>query len=356
MDAKLLAKLNKRKEEGTFRSLTEVDLKIDFFSNDYLGIARDSINQISSNSGATGSRLLSGNSLEAISCETFLADFFQCQSSLVFNSGFTANLALLSSVPQRGDTIIYDEFVHASIRDGIRLSFANSNSFQHNDFSDLKQQLKKAKGSIYVVIESLYSMNGDIAPLKNIASLCEEFNAYLIVDEAHSIGVFGSNGRGIVDGLNLQSKVFARVISFGKAYGFHGAAILGSSELKDFLINFARPFIYTTGLPPADYQTIQSNVAFNIKERQDMLHKNLVNFRDGLNQDKRFTSAINSPIQVVQMNSILGIKDLVGRMNAVGIYTKPIFSPTVPVGSECIRICMHSFNTIEEIHILKSLF
>jgi 8-amino-7-oxononanoate synthase len=358
MDAKLLDKLNKRKKEGTFRALTLENSSIDFFSNDYLGLAREYSHEKSLVEliGATGSRLLSGNSLEADNCERFLANHFNVESSLVFNSGYSANLALLSSIPQRGDTILFDEFVHASIRDGIRLSFAKAISFNHNDLNDLEAKLKLATGSVYVVVESLYSMNGDISPLKEIEKKCSSNNAFLIVDEAHSVGVFGKEGQGLVQELKLESMVFARVITFGKAYGFHGAAIVGSKDLVEFLINFARPFIYTTALPPRDYKTINNLVNSTlISKNQVVLLDNITYFRKGLSDTNRYPSDLKSPIQIIQTNTIEKTIELAGNLKKNGIFTKPIFSPTVPIGKECIRICLHSFNTHSEIEILKEL-
>lgn len=358
MDLKLLEKLERRRKEGTIRSLSLSKLNIDFFSNDYLGFAHDgfSTNDDFKSRGATGSRLLSGNSEEALSCESFLAKHFNVDSSLVFNSGYSANLSLLSTIPQRGDTILFDELVHASIRDGIRLSFAKAISFNHNDLSDLEAKLKLASGSVYVVVESLYSMNGDISSLNEIAKKCSSNNAFLIVDEAHSVGVFGKEGQGLVQELKLESTIFARVITFGKAYGFHGAAILGSKDLIDFLINFARPFIYTTGLPPSDYKTIE-NIVNNktIESRQIDLQSNIELFRKDLIGKHRYPSDLKSPIQIIQTENIENTIALAERMRNNGIYTKPIFSPTVPQGKECIRICLHSFNSKEEIILLKSL-
>jgi 8-amino-7-oxononanoate synthase len=355
MDAKLLDKLSKRKKEGTFRSLTLVNSSIDFFSNDYLGLAREYSHEKSLVEliGATGSRLLSGNSTEAVNCERFLANHFNVESSLVFNSGYSANLALLSSIPQRGDTILYDELVHASIRDGIRLSFANAVSFKHNDLTDLNTKLNASNGVVYVVVESLYSMNGDRSPLKEVVEICSNYSAFLIVDEAHSVGVFGKKGVGLIQELNLESKVFTRVITFGKAYGFHGAAIVGKKDLIDFLINFARPFIYTTALPPQDYKTINELVNNTlISKNQVVLLDNITYFRKGLTDTNRYPSDLISPIQIIQTGSIEKTIELAEKMNEKGIYTKPIFSPTVPQGKECVRICLHSFNTKEEIDYL----
>lgn len=353
MDQKLRSKLEKRKQEKTLRQLSIPDGSIDFFSNDYLGLAQlkgENFKQ-TQHQGSTGSRLLSGNSNLAMKAEKSVAAFFESPSALVFNSGYNANLALMSTIPQRGDTIIYDEFVHASIRDGIRLSHAKAISFKHNDLFDFSKKIKKTDGSIYIVIESLYSMDGDMAPLKGIIEIAERHNAFVIVDEAHAAGVFGWEGRGIVHGRELIEKVFARVITFGKAYGFHGAAVLGSHDLINYLINFARPFIYTTALPINDYQEIENNINLSdIRERQLKLHENIAYFRAGLKL--KTPSEINSPIQVFQFDTREELIRMRLTLSSNGIYTKPIFAPTVPEGKERIRLCIHSFNTFSEIDIL----
>src|SRR5207249_2240995 len=156
----------------------------------------------------------------------------------IFNSGYDANTGLLSCVPLRGDTIIYDYLSHASIRDGIRLSLALSFSFRHNDLEDLEKKLKMASGNIFVVTESVFSMDGDKAPLQQLINLCQQYHANVIVDEAHATGVIGNKGEGLVQALGLQKKCFARVHTFGKACGVHGAIILGTGILRHYLINF----------------------------------------------------------------------------------------------------------------------
>src|SRR5436190_3874515 len=246
-------KIDERKEQNSFRQLSlPKGGMIDFCSNDYLGIVKnDLLNRQSrfeqpDHSGATGSRLLTGNYKLIEETEQFIANFHNAEAGLIFNSGYDANVGLLSSVPQRGDTILYDYLSHASIRDGIRLSFAQSFSFQHNDLNDLEERLKKATGNIFVVTESVFSMDGDLCPLKDLVTLCEKYNANLIIDEAHATGVIGKKGEGFVQTLNLESKVFARIHTFGKAIGVHGAIVLGSTSLRDYLINFARSFLYST--------------------------------------------------------------------------------------------------------------
>jgi 8-amino-7-oxononanoate synthase len=357
VDQKLLEKLNKRIQEGTLRSLSCFEGYIDFYSNDYLGFSKlnQSQNLEKTKRGSTGSRLISGTSNQALKTETFLAQFFNVDAALVFNSGYDANLGFFSSVPQKGDTVFYDEFIHASVRDGVRLSFANSFSFKHNDVSDLESKLEKSDGVKYVVIESLYSMDGDFSPLEEIATLCCKFNAYLIVDEAHSCGVFGSDGKGIVSDLKLEKKVFARIVTFGKAYGVHGACVLGQNELIDFLINFSRSFIYTTALPPSAYSEIRECVgSVHVEENRLKLEKIISYFRKSIGKLDTISDE-KSPIQLIRIGNVKQTQDLANQLQKSRLAVKPIFSPTVPLGNEGLRICLHSFNTSEQIDLLVQI-
>jgi 8-amino-7-oxononanoate synthase len=243
-------KLAERQLAGNYRTLKTIGLPVDFCSNDYLGFARSPLlknkieNEIGDfvSNGSTGSRLLSGNSAYTEDLEKYIAILHQSEAGLIFNSGYDANLGLFSSLPQRGDTVITDELIHASIIDGARLSYANRYTFKHNDLGSLEAKLKQAKGNCFVAVESVYSMDGDTPPLNEIAALTLKYDAHLIVDEAHAVGLYGF---GLV-ATDLQKQVFARVVTFGKALGCHGAIVLGSNLLRQYLINFARSFIYTT--------------------------------------------------------------------------------------------------------------
>ena len=354
MNDRLLKKLLKRKASGTFRALQIPNEGIDFFSNDYLGLSKVAINNAKSEfNGSTGSRLLSGNSSIAEECESILATHFDAASALVFGSGYVANLGLLSAVLQRGDLVIYDQYVHASSRDGIRLSLADSVSFKHNDVLDLENKLSQSKSDInYVLIESLYSMDGDLAPLKEIASVCAEYNAYLIVDEAHACGVYGDMGKGLCYKHNLLSKIFARIITFGKAYGSHGAVILGSESLKEYLVNFSRSFIYSTALPPSNYKDISQFVK---RKELNVLRSNLqsnISYFRGLCDSLFFLSDVTSPIQILEYANPEELEEVVCRLKEVSIYTKGIYPPTVPKGKSRLRLCIHAFNTKREIEVL----
>lgn len=352
MDQRLHKKLEDRIEKGTLRSLSSFDGMIDFFSNDYLGLSKEDFSCEISSYGATGSRLISGTTPRMLEIEFEIAQIFAVQSSLMFNSGYDANLGLFSSIPQRGDTILYDEFIHASVRDGIRLSHAKTISFRHNDIEDLSAKIERSDGSIYVAVESLYSMDGDFAPIKKLAVLCKSRNAYLIVDEAHACGVFGENGKGLVFELGLSHLVFARLVTFGKAYGSHGACVLGSSDLIQYLYNFARSFIYTTALPESVFERnlklASSGLASN---RRIKLNSNLVYFRSNFYHSGLISNEM-SPIQIIEFGSIEATKTVAEKIQALNIAVKPIYSPTVTEGKERLRICIHSFNTKQELDAL----
>ena len=229
VEEKMKQRLAERQQAGLLRVLPPpLDGLTDFCSNDYLGLAHSLEQPSTQFAGATGSRLISGNTTAAEELEMTIAQFHGAEAALLFPSGYTANIGLLPAISTRHDTIIYDKLLHASLRDGIGLSQSKAYSFAHNDLTDLERKLQIAKGEKWVVVESVYSMDGDQAPLEAMAQLCESYDANLIVDEAHGTGVLGQRGEGLVSALGLENKVWARVHTFGKAMGSHGAAVLGS--------------------------------------------------------------------------------------------------------------------------------
>lgn len=370
----LSAKLESRKQNNALRQLSLPSKMIDFASNDYLGFSKnegifDEVHQLLLNrkikiNGATGSRLLSGNHKLYQETEDFIASFHQSETALIFNSGYDANVGFFGSVPQKGDLILYDELCHASIRDGIQLSKAKAYKFNHNDFEDLEKLiLRNPDTTIYIVTESVFSMDGDCPNLEELILVSNKHQCYLVVDEAHALGVFGSTGEGFVQMLGLQDHVFARIMTFGKGLGCHGAAILGSIELRDYLINFARSFIYTTGLSPHSVATILV-AYFNLEKQKnniEILRENIICF----NQKKnllglkplfvRSKSAIQSAI--IPGNE--KVKAIATQLQENGFDVKAILSPTVPEGQERLRFCLHSYNSPEEIsavmHCILSL-
>lgn len=346
-------KLLLRKEKGTLRSLSCFDGLIDFYSNDYLGLAQLSSKSMVKSHGATGSRLISGTSELHLKAERCLAECFDSQNALIFNSGYDANIGLFSTIPQKEDIVLYDSLIHASIRDGIRLGLAKSYSFKHNDLTDLENRLLKFKDRvIYVAVESVYSMDGDTIDLKSISDLCEKYGARLIVDEAHSAGYIGPNGSGTCVDLDIQNTVFARVVTFGKAFGSHGAVVLSSNLVIDYLVNFCRSFIYTTALPESTMERLIWSVELNKKQRIEKLKFNIDLFLSTVvNSDRTNTS----PIQVVQVGCVAKAKQIADELQVNGFAVKPIFSPTVQEGKERIRICIHSFNTESDIKKLSNI-
>ncbi|MEO8583000.1 MAG: pyridoxal phosphate-dependent aminotransferase family protein [Flavitalea sp.] len=361
----LRKKIERRREEDAFRKVVVMDGAVDFCSNDYLGIVKnkwiekkvaDNAHGLEKLFGSTGSRLLSGNYGLIEFLEADLAKFHEAEAGLIFNSGYDANIGLLSCVPQRGDIILYDKLCHASIRDGIRLSLAEAHSFEHNNVMDLESKVVKQQGKIFVVTESVFSMDGDMAPLKLMTGICEKFDALLIVDESHATGVIGENGGGLVQELGLQKDCFARMHTFGKAIGSHGAVILGSQLLKDYLINFSRPFIFTTALPASAVLATGYGYA-QMKEMQgERLHlqKLITLFK---NRSSRLETILsNTPIQAIVIPGNKEVKNIAVMLQQNKFDVRPILYPTVPVGKERLRIVLHAFNTVEEVEGLVRLF
>jgi 8-amino-7-oxononanoate synthase len=345
--------LQKSQNNGELRVLPDYsNCSIDFVSNDYLGLAKMKYDlpKFEAHSGL-GSRLIKGNSHAAQECETFLADFYDTESALVFNSGYTANLGFFSTIPKKNEVVLYDALVHASIRDGLRLSPAASFSFKHNDWADLEAKVLRYLGqTVFVVIEACYSMHGDFADFDALFALAEKHKFQVIIDEAHSIGVYGEQGKGLSQAYFNHPQLLARIITFGKALGAHGAAVLCDTTVKSYLIHACRAFIYTTALPPEQYARIQATIqhcATMDQERED-LHKLCVYFSEQMRTPL-------SHIQTVEMAGIEQIKRLVEVAKGQKIALKGVWSPTVPLDQERLRISLHSYNTRQEIDVLLQL-
>ncbi|KAK3819831.1 MAG: 8-amino-7-oxononanoate synthase [Benniella sp.] len=386
IEHQLRAQLESRKARSLLRSLVVIpESSADFSSNDFLGLARSpalnsrfleelaSFPKHAPPLGSTGSRLLDGNSRYAEDLEAIIADFHHAEAALIFNSGFDANVGFFSSVPQPGDVILYDEYIHASVHDGMKVTRAGTKkAFLHNDLEHLAQLLKTVRredqdkamttGSrtqernIFVAVESVYSMDGDTAPLREIVDLLEPFGAYLIVDEAHATGVYGLHGRGLVNELGLESRVFARLHTFSKALASNGAALVGPKILKDFLINYARPLIYSTFTSFSNLASVKS--AYNMLisgETVELVDKvrGLINyFRSNINIPESMLLPSSSPIQGIVMNGNAKVNALSQQLIKAGLNVKPIRFPTVPKGKERVRICLHSHNTQQQVEQL----
>ena len=368
----LQEKLKRRKELQTFRSLF-ISNGIDFSSNDYLGLSRnvdliEIIHKTTANCyiGATGSRLLSGNNNSFLELEEYLSNYHQAQDCLLVQSGFDANYGLMSCIGGPSDAIFYDEFVHASVHEGVKSSRVGfKSSFVHNNITDFINlvcsfQSQPGSGNIFVVVESVYSMDGDYGDLNGLVTAIESnnlSNVYFIVDEAHSTGITGPLGRGLVCDLGIESKIFARVHTFGKAMGAHGACILGSSLLKQYLLNYCKPVIFSTFLPHHSIVSIKCAYEYLGRHQEGLVHQlnNLINhFRHSILEfiPTHMLLPSSTPIQGLIVPGNRQVVLFCQCLQQKGFDIRPIRSPTVPKGKERIRICMHVHNSIEQIDSL----
>ena len=270
-------KLETLKQAGRLRALSTGG-GLDFTSNDYLGLARSprltaciaTALERGVPAGASGSRLLRGNHAEHERLEAEAATFFGAERALYFGGGYIANLALLSTLPQPGDLVVHDALIHASARSGLKLGRAGSIAVPHNDvdaFDDAIRAWRKAGGSgtPWIVVESLYSMDGDTAPLQDLAALADHYEGILFIDEAHATGVYGPDGRGLSADLEGRQNIVV-LHTCGKALGSSGALITGSKVLCDYLINRAKPFIYATAPSPLQATCVREALKILIEE------------------------------------------------------------------------------------------
>lgn len=348
-EKKLSEKLRERKEEGIYRKLSVFDFDIDFASNDYLGLSQSEVSGNSLGAFNSGSsRLISGTNQKNIELEAKIANYFYSEEALLFNSGYMANLGVISTLVGRNDVILFDEFCHASMRDAIYLSKCKAFKYKHNDLSDLERLLSKnIAENVFILTEGLFSMTGDLAPIDEIVKLGDKYNSYIILDEAHSGGVLGENGVGLISRYN-QKRIVAKIITFGKGFGAHGAVALTNELIKKYLVNFSKTFIYTTALPDVILDKINQNLnADEINKRRKQLFKNIAYFIE--NDTSNTNREPLSPIQIVKFQNRNKLKEIEKQILAESIGIKAIYSPTVPKNEECLRISIHSFNTKEEV-------
>lgn len=364
-------KLNQRVHQNELRTLRKENLGIDFSSNDYLSLKDEPLwksflqQEIPEEfwfSNLSSSRLISGNHPVKEDCEAFFADFYQAESALFFASGYNANLSIFSTIASKEDTILYDSDSHASIRDGLQLSHARALKFKHNDTQDLEKKLKRCTGQVYVAIESVYSMDGSIAPLQTIVKLCKTYGALLIVDEAHSTGIYDPQGKGLCVEKEVEKEVFLRVMTFGKAIGCHGAVVLGSEQFRQFLINFARPFIYTTAPSCLDFLKARKSVECIAAhpEWTRQLKTNISHFSNLLKSLGGLQEEALTPIIPFIHSDIVALKQFEEDGIAQGFQFKTILSPTVARGQERIRFSIQRLHNQEQFakigELLKSQF
>lgn len=359
LDRWLAEKLADRQQKDMLRTLPVPNTLIDFASNDYLGLSRsevlydrikETVAQLPKMNGSTGSRLLSGNSLIAGQVEEKLATIFRSPSALLFSSGYSANLSVLSSIPQKNDCILYDERAHASIKDGARLSLAKRYSFRHNDLDDLENKIRRSQGRIFVAVESIYSMDGDECPLEALVALADRYDFTIILDEAHSTGVRGPDGSGVCVEKSLHDKVGIRIYTFGKGMGVCGACVAGSDQLINYLINFARPFVYSTA--PSPHAVAAIGCAFDFLSGNMALQQRLMDKIQCFNEVAEGLPGRTKSLSAIQTLIIPGntaVRRSARALQEKGFDVRPILSPTVAKGSERLRICLHTFNADHEI-------
>ena len=367
------AELEELKRQGLYRRLRRVEgeqgptLNLDgqevlnFSSNNYLGLAnhpalraaaKEAIERYGCGSGA--SRLISGNMTLHEELEAKIAALKGTEAALVFNSGYQANIGVLSALAGEGDVILSDALNHASIVDGCRLSRATVVVYPHCDLGVLEDGLKNAPARTrkLIVTETLFSMDGDEAPLAEIVNLAERYGAMVMVDEAHATGVFGPNGAGVVAKLGLGNRVPVQMGTLGKALGAFGAYVAGSRELRELLINRSRSFIFTTSLPPAVMAMAIAAIDLVYKEpqRRLALWHNCRALRDGLKKLGFSLGESQSQIQPLVIGDAQKCMDFSERLLQKGVFAQGIRPPTVPPGTSRLRITLMATHTHENLH------
>jgi 8-amino-7-oxononanoate synthase len=355
--------IDQRREAGLYRELQPCEFRaagrivrggreyLDFCSNDYLALSSHAALTSAAQeaalrfgTSASASRLLSGDLSLCHELEARVAALKGKPAALVYNSGYHANLGVLSALCGPADLVLCDRLSHASILDGVKLAGARLLRFRHNDVDHLQSLLQK-KGKrferIFVVTESVFSMDGDLAPLAEMAVLKRRQPFTLIVDEAHATGVFGPNGAGLVNQLNLQDDVDLIVGTFSKALGSFGAYAACSRELRDFLVNYSRSFIYSTALPPP---VLAANLAaLELLDREPHRRESLLRrsawFRQQLAQIGLPTHS-QSQIAPVVVGPVDEAVRCSRELANTGIWTLPIRPPTVPAGAARLRFCL----------------
>ena len=327
-------------------------------SNNYLGLAnhpalkeaaRVALDRYGCGSGA--SRLISGNMTAHEELEQRIARFKGTEAALVFNSGYQANVGIIATLMENDDVVLSDQLNHASIIDGCRLSRAAVSVYRHCDMDHLASLLEKAPATARKLIatESIFSMDGDIAPLGEIVALAERHGAMVMVDEAHATGVRGPDGAGVVAELGLGDRVLVQMGTLGKALGAFGAYVAGTAKLKDLLVNRARSFIFTTSLPPVVLAMAAAAVELVKKEpeRQCALRRNTQRLRNGLEQ-LGYAVAGSTQIIPVMVGEEQPCMRLAARLLEAGFYVQGIRPPTVPPGTSRLRVTTMATHTTEQ--------
>lgn len=337
---------------------------LDFASNDYLGLAGSNLLQEAAQAalargvpvGSGGSRLLRGNHPEHEALEHEAAAFFGAEAALFMGGGFQANQAIFSTLPAAGDLVLYDELVHASAHEGMRASRADLRAFRHNDVADARNVLTEWRsagglGQVWIAVESVYSMEGDLAPLKDLSCLVRESEAVLIVDEAHATGVFGTEGRGLAHDLNVD---LLTLHTCGKGLGVSGGLICGPRAMIDALINRARPFIFATAPSPLNAALVRAALR-ELAGNEGLVtaaRKRLRHAHDAARQTGLPDTALNSQIIPVVLGDEAGTMAMAQALQHQGYDIRGIRPPTVPKGTSRLRVSITGNVSPEDISAL----
>lgn len=361
------AELDKRREQGLYRwrrrvespqqpeMIVEGRAVLSFCSNDYLGLAnhpetiatlRESLGD--AGLGGAASHLICGHHAAHHQLEEALATFSWRESALFFSTGYMANMGVISALAGRGDTIFSDKLNHASIIDGCKLSRATIRQYAHADVADLARQLAETEGHKLVVTDGVFSMDGDLAPLPELAAVCREHDALLIVDDAHGFGCLGPEGRGTVAHFGLDESDVPLVIgTLGKAFGTSGAFVAGSALLTDYLVQKARTYIYTTAMPPAVAYASCTSVALleRADDRRAHLKRLIDRFRLEASRLGFNLMSSATPIQPIMVGDAWSALALSKALEARGIWVTAIRPPTVPEGESRLRVTFSASHT-----------
>lgn len=359
--ARLHQGLRSLEERSQRRSLADMR-GVNFCSNDYLGLAvspilRERVAEAVRHAekvGGTGSRLLSGQTEEWAELEEKFATFAGTESALFFTTGYAANVGLISSLVGKDDVIFSDERNHASLIDGMRLSGARKVIYPHLNLNALEDALRQEAGAPWrkvIVTESIFSMDGDIAPLPEIANLAEKYNVAVILDEAHATAVHGPSGRGLANAADLTRRFLAIIHTCGKALASAGAFVCGPAVLKEHLLNHARTFVFSTALPP--YFAMQIQAALELAEGMDAERETLLRraagFRKALQEEGFDTDGTGSQIVPVVLGHNEATLDAAEQLQRKGFAVRGIRPPTVPEGTSRLRLSLTTNIPAEEL-------
>lgn len=371
LNDELGAELDRLREGGLYRQLRDVASAqgprividgrefLNFSSNDYLGLANDPVLKRAGieaiekyGVGAGASRLVSGNLEPYRQLEDRLARFKNKEAAVVFGSGYAANVGTITSLVGDGDTVVLDKLDHASIIDGARQSGATIRVYPHKNLKKLEDILRQSTGRVLIVTETVFSMDGDLAPLAEIVALKEKYGAWLMIDEAHATGLYAKNRRGMAEAADVEDRIDVTLGTLSKALGCAGGFVVGSQTLIDFLRNRARSLIYSTALPPATVAAASAAVDFVMSdaghERRDQLWRNVSEMKNGLSK-LGIQNESRSPIIPVIIGDETAAVEVSRKLHDAGIFVPAIRFPTVPKGKARLRVTVTAAHSSQDV-------